>query len=159
MTRKNPVSKGTAYDKLLDILSYKDYSSQEVYDKLTAKGFPEHDAADAVARAVGNGLIDDSRYAESVAARKMHSCGKRAVLFELKKRGIPLDLAEKTVDGLFEDFDVAADILPEMRRRLKGQDIGDPKVRNRVFGAFSRHGYDFEDINKAFMLCKEEYED
>ena len=142
-----------AYDKLLDILSYKDYSSVEVFSKLVRKGFSEQDSAAAVARAVKNGLIDDARYAESVAERKMFAMGRRGVENELLRRGIDRIMCQQILDELYSDFDPCDDIVSQMEKKLRGQDLRDPKVRNRVFGSFARKGYDFEDISRAFELC------
>lgn len=72
-------------------------SRKSLESRLVAAGYPEEHVRSAVARLVEIGLIDDERFAQAVLDSRDRSRqrGDRALLQELRRRGIDDDLAQR----------------------------------------------------------------
>lgn len=72
-------------------------SRRSLEERLIAAGYPEEHVQAAVARLVEIGLVDDERYAQALLDSRDRSRprGDRALLQELRRRGIDDELAER----------------------------------------------------------------
>jgi len=91
LTRPPP----TAYNFALSLLAARPYSAQGLNRKLIQKRYLAADADDAIRRLLGNGLLDDAKFAEQYARSKMLSTGasKRRLTQDLYRKGIKSDVA------------------------------------------------------------------
>ena len=107
-----------AKEKALFLLSRRDYSKKELFDRLSrerGRRHPERDeaAAETVQRMEELGLVDDEAYAARLAGeyiRRLYP--RRRAVQELCGRGIGRELAEAAVDGIdTADADLALALL------------------------------------------------
>lgn len=109
--------------------------------------------ADAVIeRLLGNGLLDDSRYAAQFARGRLLGPGasRRRIRQQLFQRGIKDDVANPAIDAVIadEEVDLEAVVEKDARKKLNSLAGLDPAVvRRRLYSHLARRGYDLDEIN------------
>ena len=145
-------SERRAKEKALWLISYRDHSKKELKDKLVRTC--DADAADkAVARMEELGLVNDDKFARQYARRLLleKKLTRRAAAFELTRKGIDRETAEKVLGEI--DVDYRGNIREIIEKKYRN--IQDEKVKRRAVAALQRLGYGWDDI-KAVL---EEYTD
>ncbi|MBQ5824951.1 MAG: regulatory protein RecX [Clostridia bacterium] len=141
------IAKRRCFNRALNILSRRDHSEKELYNKLR-RADGEEAAADAVARVKSLGYINDERYAhmlaEELIARKGY--GLRAVHSELMRRGVDREIAENVTSAITLDESDNIRVLLERKYLRK---MSTDKGRKQVFAALLRLGYSYSDIRSA----------
>lgn len=146
-----------AKEKALFLLSRRDYSKKELFDRLSrerGRRHPERDeaAAETVQRMEELGLVDDEAYAARLAGeyiRRLYP--RRRAVQELCGRGIGRELAEAAVDGMgTADADLALALL----RKKYYNKLRDADGRRRIAAALARQGFSYEDIRYAFAQAE-----
>ena len=146
-------------DKAMWLLSYRDYSRKELFDKLK-KGFGEDAAEASVTRCEELGLLDDGRFARRYSADLFHlkHLSKNGVRQKLLQKGVDRDL----IDEVLEEFDVDEEKqVKEIIERKYARTLSDEKGRRRAFAALQRMGYSYSVIKsamRAYMDTEEFYE-
>src|SRR3954447_23916675 len=88
--------RGTARDRALNLLSFRDRSRRELEQRLLRAGYEPDEVLEAMEGLERVGLVDDDRFARAVvehqAGRKLS--GRRAVASSLAAKGIHRDIAE-----------------------------------------------------------------
>lgn len=103
-----------AYQKILDMISRREYSSDEALSRLIKEGFTQSCAQEAVERALGAGLINNKRFADSFIRSKIYmGWGPIRIERELSQRGID----PSAVVGWPEDY-LGSDSVSEAARDL-----------------------------------------
>ena len=140
--RKRP--RGSAHDRALNLLSFRDRSRRELERRLLQAGYEGDEVADALAALERSGLVDDVRFARSVveqeAGRRLS--GRRAVASALAARGVDRDAARAALDGLADPAEERrrADALARARAgRLAG--LPPEVAHRRLTGLLARRGY------------------
>ena len=145
-----------ARERAYYLLSYRDHSEQELYDKLR-RTVPEEIAAQTVAQMLELGLLDDGRYAEKLAQAFLvqKRWGRRRCLLEMKRRGIGGEMAEAalTACGVAPE-----DQIREWLQRKYGRLLGDPAGNRKVAGALARLGFSYDEIRTGIREYLEEKE-
>lgn len=150
------MTESRAFLAALRILTRSDRSRTDLARRLRRQNFPNDQVEDAVERCLRLGYLDDRRLAENLA--KQFTASGRAVgrklRFELKKRGIPDELAEAALTATDREISNEQLIVELLQRRFAGfdPDSGDPGERRRVVGFFQRRGYRLDEILSAFTL-------
>jgi regulatory protein len=119
-----------AFGAAVDALARRDLTSAELEQRLARAGFEPSVRADAVARAVDAGYLDDARVAfERVRHLADRDASDVAIRTELARRGVP----EETIDAAL------ASVAPEAERgaRLAERLGGGPRAGR----ALVRKGY------------------
>lgn len=145
-----------AKNRALWYLSRGDLSEKALLDKLINAGFNRSAAEAAVGRMCELGLINDERYAERLYEYLSGSgASKREILFKLKNKGIPFDLAKQTVEngGSDEGEKLRKLIKTKYASKLNTED----GVR-KTFNTLIRHGYSYSDVREALKAYSEEIE-
>ncbi len=119
----------------------------EVRKKLLESGFSEPATTSALHRIQELGYLDDEDYARRYAAARLgRRYGPHRVLQELRRRGVPPEVAQEAVAGASRDEDVFDQVrsLAESRyQRLAGEnDVR--KRKKKVFDFLLRRGYGSE---------------
>jgi len=100
------------------MLARREHSRLELVSKLLAKGYDEGEVEPVVAALIGENLVSDRRFAESLLeVRRARGYGPARIAMELRDRGVDDALVEDVVD--FTD--------PDWVRRLDG-------LRRRKYG-------------------------
>lgn len=140
-----------AFNSALNSLDYRDHSEREIRTKLLRK-YDADCVEEAVRKLVELNLVNDERYAENYA-RELYEhkkFGKMRIKSELRAKGIAADIANESVDALFEEKEPdniqrIVDIIGKRYYNRMNDDVG----RKKVFAALQRMGYPFSDIREA----------
>ncbi len=142
----------SAYPAALRLLAGRDYSVAALVRKLNLRGYAPGQVAEAVARLVAEGFLDDRRYAERFIAQARESgryLGYR-LRQELKRRGLESQLIAEL---LTEGPDHAEERLVARRLLARRYPYFDPAAsddrdRRRVAGFLHRRGFGVETIRQ-----------
>jgi regulatory protein len=144
----------SAYDHALNLLTARQYTARNLRRKLVQKGFAADDADATIQRLIGNGLLDDSRYAAAFARGKLLGPGasKRRIRQQLYQRGIQGDVADAAIEAVIEDesIDLKAVVEKDALKKLASLGGLEPLiVRRRLYAHLARRGYDIDEINRV----------
>lgn len=140
-----------AYEYALYRLDYRDFSAEEIYEKLLETYKNENLCLEVVKKLARAGIINDERYAEKLARKLVESkkYGYRRAKREMMQKG----LAENTVCNALEQY---ADTFEEnLAILLRGKysryltDDTDRKSIEKAKNALVRYGYGYDEINRA----------
>ncbi len=150
MTRSPP----TAYNYALSLLGARPYSSRALHRKLIQKHYVAADADDAIRRLLGNGLLDDAKYAEHYARSKMLSTGvsKRRLQQDLYRKGVNSDIATQAIANVVVEDEIDPAVVIERVAQKKLVQLGDLEpvvLRRRLFAFLARRGYDLGEIKSV----------
>lgn len=106
------------YATLIDMLSRRDYATQEAVDKLVSYGYRQQEIDSAIARATASRYLDDERFVTSfIDGHKARGWGRRKIEAELRRRGIDVALIDGYPDAYFSDEDDAERARALLARR------------------------------------------
>ncbi|MBR6741360.1 MAG: regulatory protein RecX, partial [Clostridia bacterium] len=133
------------------------HTEKGLYDKLVRAGFAKEACAKVIARFIEVGLLDDRRYAETLAERLIETnVSKREALQKMLSKGLPYDLAKAVLEETEADENTQIRNLIEKKYRNKLQQENGAK---KVFDALARKGFSFGAIREALKRYIEESED
>lgn len=148
-----PSSPGRARLCALRLLAARDYSVAGLKEKLRSRGFAESDLDEAVAGLEAENWISDRRYAERFAEAALASgryVGARLKL-ELRRRGIPDDLAGDLLGRLAGEYDEEREVRAVLERRFPGFSYAgaSDREKRRALAFLQRRGFGFSAIMRA----------
>ena len=92
----------------------------------------------------GLGYLDDGQYARMVAEHcAAKGWGPARAREELYRRGVPREHWDAALEGM---DDPAEAIDAFLRKKLRGEELSDPRARKRASDALARRGFRWEDI-------------
>ena len=140
-----------AYQYSLYCLDYRDYSAEEIYEKLMKTYKNEKLCLDVVRKLARADIINDKRYAEKLARRYVESkkYGLKRARREIILKGIDEDTADEMLARYDEVFYENLVYLIESKYCRQLRDKNDRKEIEKVKGILFRYGYGFDDINHA----------
>lgn len=140
-----------AYEYSLYCLDYRDYSAENLYEKILEKYKSEKLCLEVIKKLAGAGIIDDRRYSEKLARKLVESkkYGYRRSKREMLLKGISEEIAEEALDR-YNDiyYDNLMELLEKKHYRFL-TDRTDRKSIEKVKNALVRYGYGFDEINSA----------
>ena len=95
-TDKAPSVKARA----VSLLAQREYSRQELTDKLTAAQASPEEVEQALAQLEAKGLVDDARVVETLVNRRSGKLGATRLRQELQAKGVSAELVAETMAGL-----------------------------------------------------------
>ncbi len=149
-------AKYTSMTKAANCLAARSYTKKGLERRLVGSGVLKENAAEASEYFEQRGYIDDEGYALR-KAEVMHSrknYGRRKIISELIRQGVPQDMARLVVDSLPPDSEAATRAF--MAKRL---DISEQSGRDKMFRHLASRGFGAEDIKKAMQDSSWEFED
>lgn len=146
-----------ARDTVYRLLAARARSRSELRQALLRKEIDEDVADDVLQKFADAGLIDDAAFAETwVHARQRNKgLGRRALGFELRRKGVDETLVEAALSTMDEDVEVerARELV---RRKLRSLGSADYTAKmRRLVGMLARKGYS---EGLAYRVAKEELE-
>ena len=134
-------------DKAMWLISYRDHSRRELFDKLK-KDYGEESCEAALCRMEELGLIDDGRYARRYAADLFNSkhLSERGVRQKLYEKGIDRDLIDEVLDEFTVDEDEQIRAIIEKKY---ARSLTDDKGRRRCANALARMGFSYSSIRSV----------
>lgn len=134
------------------MLEARDRSSLEIFRKLTAQGYLEEAAEEAVAKLTSAGYLDDMRFARDCIARIGRKYGAIRIRQEMGRKGIPREM----IDGILleQDGDDMLDTAVELAKNaLRGKTKEPSALYRRAYGILARRGYPPDIVRKAIGLA------
>ncbi|MDE5569088.1 MAG: RecX family transcriptional regulator [Ruminococcus sp.] len=140
-----------AYEYSLYCLDYRDYSAEDLYQKLLKTYKSEKLCSDVIKKLVGAGIIDDRRYAEKLARKLVESrkYGYRRSKREILLKGVSEEIAEEALSRYDDIYNENLMELLEKKHYRYLTDRTDRKSIEKVKNALVRYGYGFDEINIA----------
>lgn len=133
------------------------HTEKGLYDKLVRAGFSKEASAKVIARFIEVGLLDDRRYAETLAERLLEAnVSKREALQKMLQKGVPYDLAKSVLEDTQTDEQTQIQNLIEKKYRNK---LLQENGTKKVFEALVRKGFSFSAVREALKSYIEELED
>lgn len=145
-----------AKDRALFLLSYRDYSTKELVQKLQKSVSPEI-ATLTAKRMKELNLIDDKKFAKNLANKLILNKGRgvKRVLYEMELKGIEKEDALEAIDSI--NFN-SVDQISETIRKKYIDKLTDFKSKNKVISVFLRKGHSYNDIKSAINIVEREIE-
>ena len=133
-----------------------DLSRKSLKEKLKKAGFSEKATADAVARMVELGLVNDKEYALRLAENLLSACvSKREATSKMMLRGIDRDLVKWALDEF--ECDPQMQIKALLIKKYKNKMHSEADVK-KVFAALQRKGFNYSDIKSVLKEYSQEIE-
>ena len=133
------------------------HTEKGLYEKLVRAGFSKKACAKVIARFIEVGLLDDRRFAETLAERLMEAnVSKRQAVQKMLIKGVPYNLAKEVLEETETDEQTQIQNLIEKKYRNKLQQENGAK---KVFEALVRKGFSFSAVREALKSYIEELEE
>lgn len=147
--------KRKAKERALYLLSYRDHSYVELFDKLI-KTYPEEIAYETCDKMVSLGFINDENYATRLANQMYNNkyFGLRKIRYELKVKGFSEEIID-TATAEIAEFDFK-EKLYELVDKKYARYLTDEKGVKKVTNALARLGHNFSDIKEVIKDYLEE---
>jgi len=139
--------------KAAGLLSQRDYSIGEFKRKLKFKNFGEKSIREIVHKYKTKGLLDDKRYAAKIVNRLLQEkpSGKPFLIAALRRKLIPRELAEETVQSIYQDeSDVALAVAALTKRWRQFGQFEVEEARTKSYNYLSRRGFNYSAAKAAF---------
>ena len=136
-----------AKEKSLYVLSFRDHSKKDLFNKLK-KDYSTTVAQDAAARMEELGLINDENFARKFARELLLTkrFSKRRAEIELSQKGIPREVICEALDAV--DCDPIEQIKMLVEKKYKTAST-DEKVKKRAVAFLQRYGYSWDEIRQG----------
>jgi regulatory protein len=95
-----PTSPPSVKARAVSLLAQREYSRQELTEKLAAEDVSPEELALALAELEAKGLVDDTRVVETLVNRRAGKLGGMRLRQELQAKGVSPDLVAETMAGL-----------------------------------------------------------
>lgn len=147
-----------AYEYALYRLDYRDYSAEEIFEKLMQTYKNESLCLDVVRKLARTGIINDKRYAEKLGRRFVEGkkYGYRRAKREMLQKGLDEELVETVLNQYGELYEENLTHLLNSKYSRFLTDSSDRNSVEKAKNALVRYGYGYDEINRA---VKEYFED
>ncbi len=146
-----------ARDYCLNLFSYRDRTEKELRKRLSEKGYSNYTVRAVIDYLKENDLIDDRKFAENWidAMMKLKPMGRFRAVLELKKLGVPSEIAESVCERIIT-YDVEKELAEiAAEKKLKSLTSYDTETKLRRFMNFMKsRGFDYsiiDDIKKEYF--------
>lgn len=133
----------TARTVCLRMLAAAPRTRAQLAEALAKRGIPDDVAGQVLDRFVEVGLIDDAAYAEAWVRSRHESRGlaRRALVHELRRRGVAGDVVQAAVDQLDPDEELATARALVERKLPSTRGVDHQRRVRRLCGMLARKGY------------------
>ncbi|MEF9951209.1 MAG: regulatory protein RecX [Clostridium sp.] len=132
-------SKIEAYNKALDIISFKDSTSFEIKNKLSKRGYSD-DVIEYVIEKLSNyNFINDEKYAQNQLKylEKYKKQGKNKIMYSLKQKGVSKDILENLEFNEEIEYESAKSLFEKKLKQLEN----DPKKKEKIYRYLASRGF------------------
>jgi len=138
------VDRPSAHTEGLKLLARRELSVEGVRARLEDRGYSPEDIAEALARLLESGALDDRRVARAYArtAVNVKGRGRLRVMQELLHMGVDKEIAAEALGEVFGDLDERALIEAAIRKKLHGRPAPkDQGEQARLYQFLMRQGF------------------
>jgi|SRR3990170_6868286 len=134
------------YQQALKFVGYSMRTEAEVQEKLHGGDFPEHVIDEVIVRLRQSGLVDDERFATLWVENRndFRPRSHRALVYELRRKGIPDQLITKTLTGTVPEEELA--YRAALRHSGKLRELDRSEFRRKLGGFLTRRGFPYDII-------------
>ena len=117
------MDKRSAHTEGLRLLAGRELSVEGVRARLEDRGYAREEIADAIARLLDSGALDDGRVARAFArtAATVKRRGRLRVMRELLQMGISTEIASAALGEVYGEIDERTLIDEALRKKLRGR--------------------------------------
>jgi regulatory protein len=134
-------------DKAYHFLSYRQRSEKEMRDKLLEK-YEEKTVEEAIERLKEYNLINDAEFSRMWVEQRGMGRGKRALSFELKRKGIDKDIIEEALEKIDPDKEYES-ALRLVKGKHKYKNLDRNEAYKKIAPFLSRRGYGYDTIKRV----------
>ena len=139
--------------KIMDFLSRREHSSKEILQKMSRRVESKDMLLDSINELIKDGLLSDERFAENYFhSRKNKGYGPLRIRNELKQRGV----GDQIFSLLTKEVDWSLHALEALKKKINGVMPTETKDTLKLKRFLNYRGFDFQDIDKALELIKNE---
>ena len=139
--------------KIMDFLSRREHSSREILNKMSNRVESKEMLLDSIKELVDDGLLSDERFAESYfQSRKNRGYGPLRIRNELKQKGV----GDQIFFTLSNEVNWSKYALEALKKKTNGDLPSEIKDVLKLKRFLNYRGFDFQDIDRAFELLKNE---
>ena len=139
--------------KIMDFLSRREHSSREILNKMSNRVESKEMLLDSIKELIEDGLLSDERFAESYfQSRKNRGYGPLRIRNELKQKGV----GDQIFFTLSNEVNWHKYALEALRKKINGDLPTEIKGVLKLKRFLNYRGFDFQDIDRAFELLKNE---
>lgn len=156
IVHREQVSK--AKERALTLLDYRPRSRAEIERRLRSAGFEEEVIEETLARLDELGLIDDREFTRGWVNHRLAGkpMGRTRIKWELKQKGVSVDLAEEAVSEIDHDTEHRSALEAARRRWSRDRDEDTGEKKRRLGAYLRRQGFDWETIKSVINELTEE---
>jgi regulatory protein len=151
------VDRPGAHTEGLKLLARRELSVEGVRARLEDRGYSPDDIAEALARLLESGALDDRRVARAYARTAAHVKGRGRLRInqELLRMGIQKDVAAEALGEVFGELDERALIDAAVRKKLRGRPApGDQGEQVRLYQFLMRQGFSPAGVSSALRKLR-----
>ena len=128
-----------AKERALFLLERKSYSKSMMRDKLVATDYPDNVVDHVISFLEDYHYLNDGEYIQSYVNFNIHKKSKRQMTFELLQKGI----SKEQIEEFFYETDYTEEVCLERQflRYIKGKDLTDARVKQKIFRYFYGKGF------------------
>lgn len=140
-------TKEVAYQRALNLLSYRPRSEAEVQRKLTEAGFDETVIVETMERLRSANLISDTQFAKEWIENRstFRPRGRRILAMELRQKGVADDVIQSALDGTVDEDELAYQAA--VRKARRWADLEYAAFRERLSAYLLRRGFSYGTIS------------
>lgn len=143
----NQKTRCSAFDKAVNLLTFKDRTTQEITKRLKENGYSSDEIEETVEKLTYYGYLNDENYTISYIKDNTSKKGKRLIANELSQKGIQKEIIADILSD--SEIDEISTIREIMGRRYRDTDLSDEKVYRRLVGFFLRRGFSYDNVMKV----------
>jgi regulatory protein len=142
------------HQTILNLLTYRDHSAQELRQKLRTKSFGQEDIEPVITRLTEAGLINDKRFAENyLHSRQNKGYGPLRIIQELEVRGITDEIIAELIEITDNAWLIAAEQV--WKKHFKNKQPVNFKERIKQMRFLQYRGFTLEQINGVLRTATE----
>jgi len=133
------------------LLKVRQRSEKEIHDRLRVKGIDQNTIDETLRYFKNIGYIDDRAFTQQwIHSRLLKPFGPNRIRYELKSKGIDLEIIQNELDQVIKNYCEDEIILSlAQRQAVKYKNIEKTKVKKRLYDFLLRRGFKPETISKV----------
>jgi regulatory protein len=140
-------------DYIFFLLSRRDYSYKEIYDKLIKREEDPKQIKEKLQWMQENNYQSDERMAENYYKNRKHKKGNIVIFQELKMKGIHPDIINRVIKDYNNEEDNLDNAL-NLVVRFKDLDLNDRKIQDKILRKIVSRGFSFDIAKKVMIKLK-----
>lgn len=138
--------------RCMNLLKSRDYTTEQIRQKLKEGYYPQETIDDAIAYVTSFHYLDDERYARDYIVYHINNRSRKRIEMDLVRKGIEKQLIERILQEIVDEDeeDKEEDIIREfLRKKRYESEQADESQKRKVIGSLYRKGFSLDKIYKV----------